>query len=379
MPLPKLTALLPAPPPPPAIVLVPGDCFFVRRIPLAAEAEAVPQIELALEGLSPFSPAQLYWGALVSADRTSALVYAAYRKRVAADEWDRAAAVLPDFLALCGPRDLEAVTELHRDGERLAVVIRTADNPLPAAVLVRVAADPDALVAEAAARVGLVEAPPVREIVGEVFARSADDGRIELGVGETAPLVIAAGTTDLADVRDDDFLAARRRTARRDHWLWRGLQVAAALLVLAVLIDLTAGALRWRAGSLSQRVQAQTPDVQRIETAQTLVSHITKLSERRLMPLEMLATINPGRPDSIQFQRTVTRGVHGLEVEARTGNAADVGAYENTLRALPEIASVETRDIRARDGQTSFVLSLEFHADAFKTAATETTDEGGAL
>ncbi|MFH1497451.1 MAG: hypothetical protein ABII82_06455 [Verrucomicrobiota bacterium] len=377
MPLPKLTALLPAPPPPPAIVPVPGDCFFVRRIPLAADTEAGPQIELALEGLSPFAPAQLYWGALVAEDRSAALVYAAYRKRIATDEWDRAAAVLPDFLALCGPREPETVAELHRAEGRLTIVIRTGDNPLPAAVLVRADAAPEALVAEAAARAGLDRVPRVREVDGELFARSTDDGRIELGLGEAAPLVIAAEAADLADVRDDDFLEARRRTARRDQWLWRGLQIAAALLVLAAVLDVTAGALRWRTGSLAGRVQAQTPDVQRIETAQTLVSRIAELGERRLMPMEMLAAINPGRPDSIQFQRTVTRGVHGLEIEARTGNAADVGSYENTLRALPEIASVATRDIRARDGQTSFVLSLDFRTDAFK--AVESGEEGGAL
>lgn len=377
MPLPKLTALLPAPPPPPAILLVPGDSFFVRRIPLAAEAEAKPQIELALEGLSPFAPAQLYWGALLAADRTSALVYAAYRKRIATDDWDRAAAVLPDFLALCGPREPGTVAELHRSDGRLTAIIRTGDDPLPAAVLVRVDATAEALVAEAAARAGLDRVPPVREITGEPAASPADDGRLELSLGENAPLVIAAESADLADVRDDDFLESRRRTARRDQWLWRGLQVAAALLLLAGLIDLTAGALGWRTGSLQQRVTVQTPDVQRIETAQTLVTRIAELGERRLMPMEMLAAINPGRPDSIQFQRTITRGVHGLDIEARTGNAADVGAYENTLRALPEIASVETKDIRARDGQTSFVLSLDFRADAFK--AVESASEGGAL
>ncbi len=372
----KLTALLPAPPPPPAIALIPGDSFFVRRIMLVPDAEPEQQIELALEGLSPFAPAQLYWGSLIAPDGASALVYAAYRKRVSTEDWENAAAVLPDFLALCAPRDPETVAELYRSGDRLTVVVRDGQGQLPAAVLSRVQNDDGALLAEATARAGLSRVPTKRVVVGEPLAVYGDDRQITLTLGELPPLQIVATSVDIADIRDDDFLEARRQTARRDMWLWRGLQVAAALLILAAVLDVGAGLMRWRSSVIGSRVLAQSGDVQRIETAQTLVTRIAELGERRLMPMEMLAVINPGRPESISFQRTVTRGVHGLEIEARTGNAADVGAYENALRALPAIATVETRDIRARDGQTSFVLSLDFRPNAFKL---ETTDEGGAL
>jgi hypothetical protein len=89
------------------------------------------------------------------------------------------------------------------------------------------------------------------------------------------------------------------------------------------------------------------------------------------MPFEMMAMINPARPESVVFQRLVTRGLLGLEVEAQAVNPEDVGAYANALKALPALASVQTREVRARDGVTSFILALEFKADGLK--------KGGAL
>jgi hypothetical protein len=53
-------------PPPPNVVLLPDALFFTRAIPVSAGAsatEALSQVELALETISPFPLAQLYYGA----------------------------------------------------------------------------------------------------------------------------------------------------------------------------------------------------------------------------------------------------------------------------------------------------------------------------
>ncbi len=116
---------------------------------------------------------------------------------------------------------------------------------------------------------------------------------------------------------------------------------------------------------------AQKAPVAQIEEAQLLANRIGELSEKRLMPFEMLALINPARPDSIIFQSIVTRGLLGLEVSAQAANASDVGSYANALEALPAIATVATGEVRSRDGVTTFVLSLEFKPEALRN--------GGAL
>ena len=60
-----LLRILRAGPPAPKVVLLPDGMFFTRSIVIGAAstlADVTAQVELALETLSPFPPAQLYHG-----------------------------------------------------------------------------------------------------------------------------------------------------------------------------------------------------------------------------------------------------------------------------------------------------------------------------
>ena len=101
-------------------------------MPLAPETPpaGIPaQVELALEGLSPFPVAQLCYGYFCPPGAGRVLVYAAYRRHFTVDdaaEWADADAVLPAFaawlgLAPAGPTALlvtgaDFVTALGWDG-----------------------------------------------------------------------------------------------------------------------------------------------------------------------------------------------------------------------------------------------------------------------
>ena len=61
----KLTEFLKSGPPAPRVALLADQRFFVRVVPVAGAATAADvamQVDLALETLSPFPPAQLYHG-----------------------------------------------------------------------------------------------------------------------------------------------------------------------------------------------------------------------------------------------------------------------------------------------------------------------------
>ncbi|EIQ00257.1 hypothetical protein OpiT1DRAFT_04799 [Opitutaceae bacterium TAV1] len=359
------------------VLFLPGDRFFVRTVALAEGAPVDEQVALAIEGLSPFGPAQLYSGYVVAPDRKSALAYAAWRRRFAdvdAEVWDAARQVLPEFLPLLAhrPERGTAGIVLCQGPERLVGVAWREGEALPAAVLVRESTsenDQEPLAAALRERAGLAADVPVRIPAGEINASTTGEGALELRVGHAGtPWVLPTAALDAADVRDPDFLAARERAARRDHWLWRGVQLAICLLLFTALVEIAASVFRAHTASRSKRIDAQSADVNRLMTAQTLAERIGELSDRRLMPLEMLALINPQRPRSITFQRTVTRGTRELEIEAQTASAADVNAYEGILKELPAIEKVQTRDIRAREGTTSFILTLTFHPEALRAS-----------
>ena len=372
------TKFLPAPPPAPPILVVPGDRFFVRRVSLLADQAVSPQIRLALEGMAPFPPDQLYYGHLVAADGGAALVFGAYRRRFDAAEienWPDAALVTPEFaiLAQVPPTGAQGFIRVHSDETRITVLAWGVGDVLPAVVLIRAveAANEEALIAEVRARAGLTDEVVVEKHSGVLAGQIAADGQAVFTSGENALATLPGAWITTSDVRDPEFLDNRVKAQVRDLWLWRSLLAAAAVFAIAALVEVTTAGLRWQTHRRETRVKEQADLVQQIDTAQALSNRIAELSEKRLVPFEMLATVNPPRPDSVVFQRTVTRGLHGLEIEAQAGNAEDVGAYAAALKKLPELADVKTREVRARDGVTSFVLALEFKPEAFRQGGTK--------
>ena len=86
--MPSPLRFLRAAPPPPNVVLLPDALFFTRVVAVsegAAATAAAAEIELALEGVSPFPLAQLYYGWFWKPGSRHALVFAAYRRRFTAD------------------------------------------------------------------------------------------------------------------------------------------------------------------------------------------------------------------------------------------------------------------------------------------------------
>jgi CubicO group peptidase (beta-lactamase class C family) len=142
-------------------------------------------------------------------------------------------------------------------------------------------------------------------------------------------------------------------------------------LGVAMVLDLTsAGYALWNSRDRAA-LALRAPEVRGIEAAQTMAVRIEQLSERQQRPLEWLSAIGTARPRSVQFTRVVGRNDRTLEIEAQTTNANDVGVFETALRKLPNLDHVEIRDLRAREGMTSFVVALAFKPVAAAAAAAE--------
>jgi hypothetical protein len=359
---------------PPATIFVPAERFFVRVITLAPEADAEQQVELALEGLAPFPLPQLFWGFLLAPNKGSALVYAAHRRRFTPEEiksWQKVALVVPGFLALASrPASIPALV-VHSGGPQLSgAAWRGATDALPSAIMVRgYPAEPtpeerNEFAREVAARGGVNGVQP-RFVTGAPgVAMSRDSLLLGLGGANGPALSIPRDQLDQVDVRDREFLAERRDLLRRGTVLWRALLAGLAAAVLGLGLDVAGFGLHLRTRTTQARVEAQKPTVDRLETAHTLATRVDELARQRLLPFEMLVALNDKRPASVQFIRTTTQGSNSLEVEAQTANAGDVSTFEQALHETPGIATVKTRDIRARDGVTSFVITVVFKPEA---------------
>ena len=115
-------------PPPPRVAFLPDALFFVRSVPVSAEATAASvaaEVEVALEGQAPFPLAQLYYGFYWVPGSAQALAYAAYRRRFTVEQtdlWSGADCVLPSFAAFLGMAPEPATTLLRSAVDGLTAI-----------------------------------------------------------------------------------------------------------------------------------------------------------------------------------------------------------------------------------------------------------------
>jgi len=361
------------------VVLLPDHAFFTRVMPLAPETPptAIPaQVELALEGLSPFPVAQLCYGYFHPPGADRMLVYAAYRRRFTVDdaaEWADADAVLPAFAAWLGLASANPTALLVTGADFITALGWDGHDAVPAVVATHPVA-PDAPPGERAAVQAKLAAqlknllPPV-EVAAAAGTRSreGDDG-LEFTAGSfTSRLEIAQ--LDMLDVRDKAALAARRRDRARNLYLWRAFLGCAAALGLAAVLQLGFKGGRLWLDSRAALAAARAPAVQGIETKHNLAHHIEELSTRRLLPLEMITLVGGKlKGSNIQFLRTSTTGLYTLEIEGQTNATPDVFNYQAALKELPACEQVELGQTTERGGITRFTLRVTFKPEALRPA-----------
>ncbi len=375
-------SFLRAGPPPPKVALLPDALFFTRSVAVTADAkpaEAATQVELALEAVSPFPLAQLYYGWFWTPGAERAFVFAAYRRRFTGEQtaaWDGAELVLPAFVAALGAKVEPATTVVLQSPEGLTAV-HWETPAAPSKVIFR-AIEPEATAEDrTAVRDELLRAFDGSKRVIELTASLApqparSDREIVFRSGDfesRLPVSVAAAI----DVRDKGDLAALRNARRRDVVLWRvALGCAAALMVLCVGELALFGGAQWQKVR-SNQFKTQKPLVDKIENTFQLANRIEELATKRLLPLEMVTQLvgekNERIPPEIQFTRVqadTSRGLYTVFVEGKTSNPTQVNAYENTLKAVPACQSVEAKFSQLSGDKATFTLTVTFKPEALK-------------
>lgn len=360
------------------VVVVPSEKFFTRIVPLSPSEDVPAQVMLAVESLAPLPLGQLYYGYRAADDLRSALVWVACRRHFSAEEtarWSEAGTVVPGILALCQPPRERPVIITHADGIRLQAVAWGADGSLPLCILTRALSVPEPAVAEQTLvreieRRTRRQHVPVRRLEGAVTARvEAQDEKLvwELKgpAGETTPLAVFSRVEVMAaDIRDKAELAAFRQRTRKNRGLWRATLAAAAVLLAAAMLEAGNGIAAQWLKQREARLAAQAAEVDAVQSAQALGNRLEELARQQLKFLDMLDLLNGKRPPGVEFVRVTNRGLHGVEINAQAASGDEVQQYGSQLRALPELAAVQVRDLQARDGRISFVLEAGFRPEA---------------
>lgn len=362
----------------PKVNLLPDAVFFTRTITVAAgssPADVAAQVELALETLSPFPPAQLYHGYYWAPASERVLVFAAYRRRFTPEQlegWEAAELVIPSFAALLGA-EVQPGTTMIVPAEEGLTAIYWDSAKVPAKVAFRaVPAGADEAAVVKIREELLAASPSSRPLVlasGPQPLPGSSDREFSFraeGLYTKLPTERAA----VMDVRDKEALAGLRRARARDVGLWRLFVGAILLLVLLGLGELGLVGMKLWQQTLTTRVNAQRPVVERIMTAQSIATRINELSTKRLLPFEMIAAVNEKRPEDIYFVRVQTNGLAGLLIDATSNSPTLVSSYQSALSALPNVEKVEFRNQQVRENSMTFTMAITFKSDGLKPAAT---------
>jgi hypothetical protein len=373
---------LKAGPPPARVALLPDGVFFSRAIPVsgaATRAEVLSQVEIALEALSPFPLAQLYFGYFWKEGAESALAYAAYRRRFTTEQleqWASAEFVLPAFASVLGSDGAPGTTVVLSTPEGFTAV-HWKTGPVPSSVLHQPVAQgaTDAERAEARERLIRSSGESLRTVdidAAPVPKSGIGDRDLDFEAGSLRSH-LPAQVAEALDVRDKGDLEALARSRQRDVILWRTTigAVAACLLFLVGELSLVGFGL-WQKTRLA-RVAAQKPTVARIMDEQELAGRIDELSTKRLLPLEMIsaaspAVVLPKTQTAIQFLRANAGSLGTLQIEAQTTNAGEIAGYKTGLEQTPSVDHVEIKDQRARDNVVTFTLIVTFKPGALSPA-----------
>lgn len=371
-----LIKLLRAGPPPPKVVLLPDAMFFTRAVPIAAgssPASTASQVELALETLSPFPPAQLYHGFYWEPGAERALVFAAYRRRFTTDQaaaWETAELVLPAFASLLGGDVKTDTTVIVPSDEGLTALVWD-NGSVPAKVVFRPLPAEASDEERARARDELLGATPRNRSIVLTAAPAIEATRREREFAFRAEAFasrLPAERAGAMDVRDKDALAALRSARRRDLVLWRGFLAFVGVLIVLGLGELAlVGVGLWQKTRIAQ-ADAQRPVVDKIMAAQSLTTRINELSSKRLLPLEMITFVFEKKPVDVRLVRTTTVGLYGLSIEGSTQSPTAVSTFQTALSADPAMEKVEVRDNRSRDNVTTFTFVVTFRPDAIVPA-----------
>lgn len=385
--------------PPPHVVLLPDTQFFVRAVPVpdaTTHDDVAAQVELALETLAPFPVSQMYYGYHWLPGARHALAYAAYRKRfnqASVETWPAADAVLPAFATLLTPAARPGATALLHTPGAITAVHWGNDHGVPDHVVSRALPQPaedepplsdaDRDAACAALRNELLRAMPGTVHLAEYQYPDPDaappparaDGALVFSPppapgAQTAPQTVTFTTPqlDALDVRDKAELAARRAARRRDSLLWRAFLGCLCLLGLCALVDAAVvGGKFWQA-KRAEQVRLQAPYVAEIDRQNLMANRIEDLSNKRLLPFEMIDLLRPRLPNSILFTRVITRSLSSVEVQARTNNAGDFNAFRTALASQSNIEKIDITNSSIRDGATTFTMVITFKPGAVVAA-----------
>ena len=376
----------PTPPEALRVLRLSGELFFTEIVSLPEEispSEVSTFLELSIEAVAPFPVKDLKWGYLYDRKERTALVYAAYFRRVQkiakAESLENAFHAVPDFASVFGltfEHDTNVVLVgesslnlLHFKANNSVFSVKKAETYHPEAPPTCVADLPSAWAALLEKSAG---APPLLLCAREALS-TEDDGLIyhhtELtqrsDKADPAPWSALRQNADVAwasDLRAPDLKRQTRSLRKRERLLERAIAVAVIVAICFLFSQIGLFIFKTQVNKLEEQYAARQPRVVAIQERFNLMTTLEQISRNDLRPFDMLEALNRSRPSEIYFTRAdaLAEPENLIVVEGLAGSVNSLNRYIDSLREGQLFELIGAPRTSTRQGRTQFRLTLEF-------------------
>ena len=208
---------------------------------------------------------------------------------------------------------------------------------------------------------GPTEAQPELLECREAGVDSRDRVRFTLGAGEGADgngWELGADAVWNADLRPAAVVESVRQQRRTDERVWYWMRGAAALLVLALLVQGWLGFLAFSLRQKREEAAAQADRVAAIEERAGLVQRLRDLGGQQPSLFRSLGELNLLRPEQIQFLEVEFSQPGEFLIEGRTSAIRPLNDFAERIGAANEWELVERPRSRSREGRIEFELRV---------------------
>lgn len=362
------------------LMLLPGEYFFIERILGVEESIAKDLdsfIEIQLEGVSPFSLEQLYWGYIYNKAEQSLFLYAMYIGRLTAEEKDRILGneishAFPSFIAGLGHQYSEPTINFISSGTSLSAIYWNTNNLLSQIETIAIKES------EAQAREELLQTLNSKEYrveagywkLEKIQVLSDQSVRFESscqGVSEelSKPNHIFVlngkdGATWNADIRPVEITRAKCKEQKTTRIVW--LATLAVLVAFGILFFVQILGLMGKLylNAKQSLLTKQAPKVKLIEGQENLAQKIEQITQKHYTPFQMLELLNNNRPKRVYFTSINLGNENSLVLDGVSASVDELNKYTDDLNKTNIVEKFEVSQIASRQGRVTFKMDVKF-------------------
>lgn len=348
------------------ILFLPGDLFFCKQVLLPEnlkQSEIFKFAHMSVEGLSPLSPEQLFWGTVYNKNTNRMWIYAAPREKIlsAYNNIDSYSYVLPTFAPALFTN--EHYSNLFKNEDCVSRLPKVDAQDLLKTLHIDESLDFDkakvSLIGENK-KASWVELNDVKVYDNSINLNYLFHGSDLESKKIEVKLPVLSDVFWHADIRDKDFLNKEKKQRSNGRKVFKALKLASYLILSLLCAEIFIGIGKVVIWSKNKQNSKLSVLANELEGKDMLANKIKAAIDQEIRPFELLEILNKGRPDNLYFTSAIIDNLHNVSIEGMSESAKAVDDYKNMLYDTGKFESITISNIHPTHKGARFLIVFDF-------------------